>query len=45
VLAAIVGHPPADADELDALTGLGALTSRRLFAGIAAALQATAVSP
>jgi DNA helicase-2/ATP-dependent DNA helicase PcrA len=43
VLATIVDHPPADADELDARTGLGALTSRRLFPGIAAALAATTV--
>ncbi len=45
VLSTIVDHPPADADELDALTGLGALTSRRLFPGIAAALDVSAVSP
>ena len=44
-LATIIDHPPADAAELDALTGLGALTSRRLFPGIAAALAASAVSP
>ncbi|HZB39594.1 MAG TPA: ATP-dependent helicase [Ilumatobacter sp.] len=39
VLSAIVDHPPADAGGLDALTGMGVLTSRRLFPGIAAALQ------
>jgi DNA helicase-2/ATP-dependent DNA helicase PcrA len=39
VLSAIVDHPPADAADLDALTGMGVLTSRRLFPGIAAALQ------
>lgn len=45
VLTTIVDHPPADAGELDRLTGLGALTSRRLFPGIAAALeQPSAVS-
>jgi DNA helicase-2/ATP-dependent DNA helicase PcrA len=37
-LASIAERPPTDADELDSLTGLGALTSRRLFAGIADAL-------
>jgi DNA helicase-2/ATP-dependent DNA helicase PcrA len=43
-LAAIADRPPADAAELDALTGLGALTSRRLYPGIAAAIEADAVS-
>lgn len=37
-LARIADHHPADPDELDALTGLGAITSRRLFDGIARAL-------
>jgi DNA helicase-2/ATP-dependent DNA helicase PcrA len=41
MLSTIVDHIPADADELDALTGLGALTSRRLFPGMSAALQPT----
>ena len=46
VLSAIVDHRPADAAALDELTGLGALTSRRLFPGIAAALrETTTVSP
>jgi DNA helicase-2/ATP-dependent DNA helicase PcrA len=43
-LAAIADHPPADAAELDALTGLGVLTSQRLYPGIAAAIEAAAVS-
>lgn len=37
-LAAIADGVPATPDELDAFTGLGAITSRRLFDGIAAAL-------
>jgi DNA helicase-2/ATP-dependent DNA helicase PcrA len=41
MLSTIVDNRPADPDELDALTGLGALTARRLFPGIAAALDAT----
>jgi DNA helicase II / ATP-dependent DNA helicase PcrA len=44
MLSTIVDHPPADANELDMLTGLGSLTSRRLFPGIAAALHAASVS-
>lgn len=44
VLSTIVDHPPADALDLDALTGMGVLTSRRLFPGIAAALQESSVS-
>jgi DNA helicase-2/ATP-dependent DNA helicase PcrA len=40
VLPTIVDHPPADPGELDAVTGFGAITSRRLFPGIAAALSA-----
>ena len=40
-LAAIADGTPATADELDALTGLGPITSRRLFAGIADALAGT----
>ena len=39
VLAAIADHPPGDADELDRLTGLGVITSRRLFPGIADAID------
>jgi DNA helicase-2/ATP-dependent DNA helicase PcrA len=39
-LAAIADHPPADPAQLDALTGLGAITSARLFPGIAAAVEA-----
>ncbi len=38
VLATIAERRPASADELDQLTGLGALTARRLFDGIADAL-------
>jgi DNA helicase-2/ATP-dependent DNA helicase PcrA len=41
LLSTIVDNTPSDAEQLDALTGLGALTSRRLFPGIAAALQPT----
>jgi DNA helicase-2/ATP-dependent DNA helicase PcrA len=37
-LATIAERRPASADELDQVTGLGAITSRRLFDGIAAAL-------
>lgn len=37
-LAAIAERCPNTADELDAVTGLGAITSRRLFPGIEAAL-------
>jgi hypothetical protein len=37
-LAAIAERCPATADELDAATGLGMITSRRLFPGIEAAL-------
>ena len=44
VLSTIVDHPPVDADDLDARTGLGVLTSRRLFPGIAAALAAAPVN-
>jgi ribonuclease D len=44
VLSTIVDHPPIDAADLDARTGLGVLTSRRLFAGIAAALAAAPVN-
>jgi len=40
VLPTIVDHPPADPGELDAVTGFGAITSRRLFPGIAAPLSA-----
>lgn len=39
VLADIATHRPTTADELDRITGLGALTARRLFAGIAEALS------
>jgi DNA helicase-2/ATP-dependent DNA helicase PcrA len=42
-LAAIADQPPADAAALDALTGLGAITSNRLFSGIAAAVDAALV--
>lgn len=45
VLSTIVDNPPADPDALDALTGLGALTSRRLFPGIVTALRTPVVSP
>jgi DNA helicase-2/ATP-dependent DNA helicase PcrA len=38
-LSRIAEHPPATADELDRLTGLGALTSRRLFESIASAIS------
>jgi DNA helicase-2/ATP-dependent DNA helicase PcrA len=38
-LARIADQRPASPDELDALTGLGAITSRRLFEGIARALS------
>lgn len=34
----VAEQPPADAAALDAVTGLGMLTSRRLFPGISAAL-------
>lgn len=44
-LAAIAERPPVTAEELDALTGLGLLTSRRLFAEVTAALDGDAVSP
>jgi hypothetical protein len=44
MLSTIVDHPPADAAELDAISGFGALTSRRLFPGIAAALGGAPVS-
>jgi DNA helicase II / ATP-dependent DNA helicase PcrA len=44
VLSTIVDHPPVDAADLDARTGLGVLTSRRLFPGIAAALAAAPVN-
>jgi ribonuclease D len=37
-LAAIAHGAPTSPDELDTLTGLGAITSRRLFDGISAAL-------
>ena len=37
-LAAIADHRPGTAEELDAVTGLGVLTSRRLIAGIQDAL-------
>lgn len=39
VLADIADRRPASPEELDAITGLGPLTSRRLFPGIAAALS------
>ena len=39
MLSTIVDHPPADAADLDAISGFGVLTSRRLFPGIAAALD------
>ncbi|MGA1051978.1 MAG: ATP-dependent helicase [Ilumatobacteraceae bacterium] len=39
VLAIIAERRPASADELDDVTGLGALTARRLYPGIAAALE------
>ncbi len=38
-LAAIADHPPATAEQLDAITGLGVLTSQRLIDGIRAALD------
>jgi DNA helicase-2/ATP-dependent DNA helicase PcrA len=38
VLTMIAGQRPATPDELDEVTGLGAITARRLFDGIAAAL-------
>ena len=44
MLSTIVDHPPADAAELDTISGFGALTSRRLFPGIAAALHGAPVS-
>ena len=37
-LATIAEHRPTTPDELDELTGIGSITSRRLFDGIAAAL-------
>jgi DNA helicase-2/ATP-dependent DNA helicase PcrA len=40
VLAAIAGDPPASAEELAAVSGMGAITSTRLFPGIRAALDA-----
>jgi DNA helicase-2/ATP-dependent DNA helicase PcrA len=43
-LSAIADRPPADPIELDALTGLGALTSQRLYPGIAAAIEGAIVS-
>jgi DNA helicase-2/ATP-dependent DNA helicase PcrA len=39
-LAAIADSPPADAEQLDRLIGLGPITSRRLFPAIAAAIDA-----
>jgi DNA helicase II / ATP-dependent DNA helicase PcrA len=39
ILAMIADRPPADPDALDAVTGLGAITSRRLFPGIADAIS------
>ena len=39
VLADIAEHRPASPEELDAITGLGSLTSRRLYPGIADALS------
>lgn len=39
VLSLIATHRPSSPDELDRLTGLGAITSRRLFHGIDRALQ------
>ena len=39
VLSLIATHRPTSPDELDTLTGLGAITSRRLFHGIERALQ------
>lgn len=41
VLSLIATHRPASPDELDQLTGLGAITSRRLFHGIDRALQSS----
>jgi ribonuclease D len=38
-LARIAEQHPASPDELDALTGIGAITSRRLYDGIARALS------
>ena len=39
VLTQIARRPPSSAEELDAVTGLGPMTSRRLFPGIAHALE------
>jgi ribonuclease D len=39
VLVAIADDPPASAEDLDRLTGLGPITSRRLFPGIASAIS------
>ena len=39
VLGLIADHRPATAAELDEITGIGAITSRRLFPGISAALR------
>jgi DNA helicase-2/ATP-dependent DNA helicase PcrA len=39
VLAIIAERAPASADELDAVTGLGAITSRRFYPGIAEAID------
>jgi ribonuclease D len=39
ILQTIAERRPTNPDELDAATGLGALTSRRLFDGIAKALN------
>lgn len=44
MLSTIVDHPPSDAAELDAISGLGVLTSRRLFPGIAAALHGAPIN-
>lgn len=44
-LGLIAEHRPVSAEELDRLTGLGALTSRRLFDRIRSALSDVSVSP